>query len=175
MSYSVGVENSIRGESDMDIIALGNVSEIICIGFGRGDLFLEGINEAIRVRNIINGAVVSGMGTFDKCRMHFTTNPGLPPHDEFVELEGALELVSVHGLIVNGKPHLHMTVGDMKRTWAGHLEEGCRVLYLAEVAIARFENMPLVRVQSEHGIRELHRAYRGVKEHHEDAKTRRTA
>ncbi len=140
----------------MDIIAHGGVSEIICIGFARGDLFLEGINDAIRKHNIVHGAVISGMGTFDRCRMHFTTNPGLPPHDEFVELEGALELVSVHGLIVNGQPHLHMTVGDMSRTWAGHLEEGCRVLYLAEVAIARFESMPLVRRENEHRIRELH-------------------
>lgn len=142
----------------MDTIARGQVSEIICIGFARGDLFLEGINQAIRQHGIVHGAVISGMGTFDRCRMHFTTNPGLPPHDEFVELEGALELVSVHGLIVNGKPHLHMTVGDLNRTWAGHLEDGCRVLYLAEVAIARFEGMPLVRIEKEYGIRELTRA-----------------
>lgn len=142
----------------MDTIAHGRVSEIICVGFGRGDLFLEGIREAIEKHEIVQGAVVSGMGTFDRCRMHFTTNPGLPPHNEFVELEGALELVSVHGLIVNGQPHLHMTVGDMNRTWAGHLEDGCRVLYLAEVAIARFENMPLVRTTKEYGIRELHHA-----------------
>jgi len=98
------------------------------------------------------------MGTFDRCRMHFTTNPGLPPHDKFVELEGALELVSVHGMIVNGKPHLHMTVGDMQRTWAGHLEEGCRVLYLAEVVIARFRDLPLERSERQYGIRELIRS-----------------
>jgi len=142
----------------MDIIAQGRVTEIICVGFGRGDLFLEGICEAVRKQHIVHGAVISGMGTFDTCRMHFTTNPGLPPHDEFIELHGALELVSVQGLIVNGKPHLHMTVGDLKRTWAGHLEEGCRVLYLAEVAIARLEDMPLVRVENEYGIKELHHA-----------------
>ena len=142
----------------MDTIAHGRVSEIICVGFGRGDLFLEGIREAVEKYDIVQGAVVSGMGTFDRCRMHFTTNPGLPPHNEFVELEGALELVSVHGLIVNGQPHLHVTVGNMERTWAAHLEDGCRVLYLAEVAIARFENMPLVRTTKEYGIRELHHA-----------------
>ena len=142
----------------MNIIAKGDVSEIICLGFARGDYFLEGIVEAAKREKIVHGAVISGMGTFDKCRMHFTTNPGLPPHDEFVELEGALELVSVHGMIVNGKPHLHMTVGDMQRTWAGHLEEGCRVLYLAEVVIARFRDLPLERSERQYGIRELIRS-----------------
>jgi len=142
----------------MDIITNGRITEVICVGFARGDLFLEGICEAVRRHDIAHGVILSGMGTFDRCRMHFTTNPGLPPHDEIIEPGGALELVSVQGLIVDGTPHLHMTVGNLDRTWAGHLENGCRVLYLAEVAIGRLEGIPLVRETNQHGIRELHRA-----------------
>ena len=143
----------------METIAHGTISEVICIGFARGDLFLEGIRDAIVTHNIVNGVIISGFGTFSTTRMHFTTRAGLPPHDEFVKLpDRALELVSLHGMIVNGAPHIHMTVGDMERTWAGHLEDGCVVLYLAEVAIGRLTGMQMERTEREYGIRNLTRA-----------------
>ena len=88
--------------------------------------------------------------------MHYTTVTGLPPNDEFVEIsDRALELVSVHGLIVDSQPHIHMTVGDMERTWAGHLEDGCVVLYLAEVAIGRLDGVSLARVERIENIKNL--------------------
>ncbi len=143
----------------METIARGTISEVICIGFERGDLFLEGIRDAIATHNIVNGVIISGFGTFSTTRMHFTTRTGLPPHDEFVKLpDRALELVSLHGMIVDGMPHIHMTVGDMERTWAGHLEDGCVVLYLAEVAIGRLTGMQMERAEREYGIKNLIRA-----------------
>ncbi len=141
----------------MDVIANGSIAEVICIGFARGDMFLEGIRDAVERHEIENGVVLSGMGTFDRCRMHYTTVTTLPPNDEFIEIEGALELASVDGMIVQGVPHLHMTVGNMERTWAAHLEDGCRVLYLAEVVIGRLDGLPLERRSMDYGIKELHR------------------
>jgi uncharacterized protein len=140
----------------MDIIRGGQITEVISIGFARGDMFLEGIRHCIRECDIQHGVILSGMGTFDKCRVHYTTFNGLPPVDEFVEIEGALELVNITGHIVDGDPHLHCTVGDMDRTWAAHLEDGCRVLYLAEICIGRLDGMPMTREVKHHGIRELH-------------------
>ena len=140
----------------MDTIGGGSISEVICLGFERGDLFLEGIRDAIRENGIEHGVIISGFGTFSTTRMHYTTVTGLPPNDEFVEInDRALELVSVHGLIVNGQPHIHMTVGDMERTWAGHLEDGCVVLYLAEVAIGRLDGVSLSRVERIENIKNL--------------------
>ena len=140
----------------METIAHGNISEVICLGFARGDMFLEGIREAIAEHKIENGVIISGFGTFSDTRMHYTTRTGLPPNDEFLEItDRAMELVSLHGLIVDGKPHIHMTVGDMERTWAAHLEDGCKVLYLAEVAIGRLDGMALQRVEREHRIPNL--------------------
>ena len=142
----------------MDIITRGSVSEIICIGYSRGDYFLEGIRQAAKEHDIQHGVVISGMGTFDITRLHYTTRTDLPPHDEFITIEGALELTSVHGMIIDGQPHLHCTVGNQERSWAAHLEDGCRVLYLAEVAIARLDGIAMQRTTVEHGIKELHKA-----------------
>ena len=140
----------------MDTIGGGTVSEVICLGFERGDLFLEGIRDAIREHGIEHGVILSGFGTFSTTRMHYTTVTGLPPNDVFVEIDDrALELVSLHGLIVDGQPHIHMTVGDMERTWAGHLEDGCVVLYLAEVAIGRLDGVSLARVERIENIKNL--------------------
>jgi predicted DNA-binding protein with PD1-like motif len=41
----------------------------------------------------------------------------------------------------------------------GHLEPGCRVLYLAEIAIAKLDGIKLARTKNaETGINELHAA-----------------
>jgi hypothetical protein len=66
-----------------------------------------------------------------------------------------LEVSSIDGLIAGGVPHLHMVVSDHEKAYSGHLEEGCRVLYLAEVVIAELEAAGLHRVRDEKGINML--------------------
>jgi predicted DNA-binding protein with PD1-like motif len=56
-----------------------------------------------------------------------------------------LELSSIDGIIADGKPHLHAVVSDHKQAYSGHLEEGCRILYLAEIAILELKTIDLYR------------------------------
>jgi predicted DNA-binding protein with PD1-like motif len=51
--------------------------ELITIGMGPGELLLEGIQEAISKHDIKNGVVLSGIGTFKKCRFHYITGTGM--------------------------------------------------------------------------------------------------
>ncbi|MCL6614258.1 MAG: DNA-binding protein, partial [Firmicutes bacterium] len=63
---------------------------------------------------------------------------------------------AIQGLIIDGQPHLHAVVSDRERAYAGHLENGCRVLYLAEIAameLAGGEN--LQRRPDERGINKI--------------------
>ena len=53
---------------------------------------------------------------------------------------------AVQGIIADSEPHLHITVCEGRQTVAGHLEEGCVVMGVAEVAILRGEGVPLRRV-----------------------------
>lgn len=49
-------------------------------------------------------------------------------------------------MIAGGDPHLHVVVScGENEVYGGHLEEGCEVLYLAEVAILVFNEHRMAR------------------------------
>jgi predicted DNA-binding protein with PD1-like motif len=130
----------------MDVIDRLRVDQIFCVYMEYGDDFCECIEKVAREKGIRAGAVLSGVATFDRARIHHIAHTEFPPADKFVELEGPIELCSVDGIIADGKPHLHCTMalrGD--ELFAGHLERGCKVLYLAEAVVAKFSGRDLER------------------------------
>lgn len=56
---------------------------------------------------------------------------------DFLKFKGSIELASLQGVIASGEPHLHIAVCDENRITAGHLEDDCIVLTLAEIVILR--------------------------------------
>ena len=67
--------------------------------------------------------------------------------------QNPIELGSAQGLTINGEPHFHLTVSDSKRVYTGHMEPGCEVQYLAELAILELpKSFPLTRKLDEFGI-----------------------
>jgi hypothetical protein len=119
---------------------------LVTVGVAPGEMLLETIVEAVRKHDIRNGVVVSGIGTLETCHMHYITHTGFPPEDEFYTRQSPLELLSVSGIIAGGEPHLHVVVScGEDQVYAGHLEEGSRVLYLAEVAILKANALRMTR------------------------------
>jgi hypothetical protein len=137
-------------EAPMEAVKCGLTSEMILVRFDPGELLLEGLRELIRAEGIRTGLVVSGIGTLSDCRLHQSV-AGYPPnlmtrHQEYLELRGSYEIASIQGIIADGDPHLHITLSEGSHTVAGHLEDGCVVMTLAELAILRGEGAPVRRV-----------------------------
>ena len=133
----------------MEAVKCGLTSEMILVRFDPGERLLEGLRELIRTEGIRMGLVVSGIGTLSDCRLHQAI-AGYPPnlmtrHQEYLELKGSYEIASIQGIIADGEPHLHITLSEGHETIAGHLEEGCLVLTLAELAILRAQGEPVRR------------------------------
>ena len=101
----------------------------------RGEDLLKTIESVAQERKIFNGVVVSAIGTLESCRIHRVTSKGLPPEEEYVTIDGPLEVNSVDGIIANGKLHAHISVSNGKGTYGGHLEPGSPILYLAEIVL----------------------------------------
>ena len=121
-----------------------------------GDDLLGCVNDLIEKENIVNGAIVSGIGTFDHCVLHMVMTTSFPAVEHFEKWDDKpLELSSIDGIIANGMPHLHMVVSDHKFAYSGHVEPGCRILYLGELLIMEFEAEGLERVKNDRGINEL--------------------
>lgn len=121
-----------------------------------GDFLLESIKAVIAKENIRDAYIGSAIGTLDYCVMHMVMTTGYPPVEHFARWDDKpLEVTSIDGLIASGVPHLHMVVSDHEKAYSGHLEEGCRILYLGEVVIVELEGPGFQRVRNERGILKL--------------------
>jgi len=140
----------------MEVFPGGIVAEVIVLRLDRGEDVLDSLETLAKERGIHTGVVVSGIGTLERVRLHHITHTGYPPKDAFVEYEGPIELLSLQGIIADYLPHLHTCISIKENTYMGHLEPGCQVLYLAEVAVARLERVRLCRrPHPETGVNQL--------------------
>ncbi|HUJ21098.1 MAG TPA: PPC domain-containing DNA-binding protein [Bryobacteraceae bacterium] len=133
------------------------IAEIYRVRLDRDDLLLETIQQTIQKYGIADGAVLTAAGSLQECTFHRVKSLAEIPEDEFLTLHEPLEILNLDGLIANGEPHLHMTLSGAKGAVGGHLEKGCRVLYRAELTIARFSGPPLARKPNKAGVPILQR------------------
>lgn len=128
----------------------------VIIRLDQGDYVLESVNKVLEETGIKDGYVVSGIGTLDYCVLHMVMTTGYPPVEHFPKWnDKPLELVSIDGIIADGIPHLHAVVSDDNTAVAGHLEPGCRTLYLGEIVIQELKGQALERVENNKNINEL--------------------
>jgi hypothetical protein len=57
-----------------------------------------------------------------------------------------VEIVGMAGVIADYHVHCHLTLCDRRGAFGGHLEEGCRVLSLAEIAILKLGRLKMKRI-----------------------------
>lgn len=143
----------------MELFSGGRLTEIVIVRLDQGEDVLASLEKIAREREIHTGVVLSGIGTLDQATLHHITHTGYPPKDQIVHYEGPIELLSIDGIIADYTPHLHTCISIAEQTYMGHLEPGCRVLYLAEIAIARVDDLRLTRRKNpETSINQLARA-----------------
>lgn len=136
-----------------DIYKGAQVQEIYRIRLDRGDLLLETIQDAIKKNNIQDGAVLTAAGSLQECTYHRVKSVAAKAEDEFITVKGPIEILNVNGMIAAGETHLHMTLSSPdKGVFGGHIENGCRVLYRAEITLAKFSGMALARKPNKDGI-----------------------
>lgn len=132
-------------------------SKLHILRLDAGDYLLESIQSMIERENIRNAFVVSGIGTLDYCVLHMVMTTSYPAVEHFERWENKpLELSSIDGIIADGVPHLHMVVSDHEKAYSGHLELGCRCLYLSEIVIQEIDELCLIRKRNDRGINILH-------------------
>ena len=129
-----------------------HIQEIYRVRLDRGDLLLESIIETIRANHIQDGAVLTAAGSLSECTYHRVKSLAAKAEDQFITVKAPMEILNINGLIADGEPHLHLTLSSRGGAFGGHLEKGCRVLYRAELTIAKFDGTALARKPNENGI-----------------------
>ena len=137
----------------MKLFDAGAIKRTIVIGMQRGDDVLKCIQYAIKEYNIVQGAVLSGIGGLNTLSYHYVPDFADVPNNQFVSVDAPWELTSLQGTIVQGVEHIHVTACDDKgHTVGGHLEPGNIVLYVAEVVIVEFESGDFCRRADQFGL-----------------------
>ena len=119
----------------------------------RDALLLESIMDVIKQKNIRDGHVTVTAGSVQECSYHWVTSTAKKPDNAFKTVKGPFEILNAGGIIADGEPHIHITLSSPRRgAFGGHLEKGCRILYLGEVTITRYSGPALTRKRNENGI-----------------------
>jgi predicted DNA-binding protein with PD1-like motif len=113
-----------------------NASRFVALRLDPGEDVLLSLRAAVEEQRIRNAAILSGVGSLDRYHFHVVRTTNMPPGNTFVRGEGAFDILTVNGLVVDGAVHAHITFSNTELAMGGHLEEGCRVLTFAVIVMA---------------------------------------
>lgn len=129
------------------------IDEVYRVRLDRGDLLLESLLEIIRKYDIQDGALLTAAGSLSECTFHGVATLAEKPEQKFTTRKGPMEILNINGIIAGGEPHFHMTLSDPSGpAFGGHLEKGCKVLYRAELTIAKFSGVKVARLPNKAGV-----------------------
>jgi predicted DNA-binding protein with PD1-like motif len=111
-------------------------SRFVALRLDPGEDVLLSLRAAVEEQGIWDAAILSGVGSLDRYHFHVVRTTNMPPGNTFVQGEGPFDILTVTGLVVDGKVHAHITFSNTELAMGGHLEEGCRVLTFAVVVMA---------------------------------------
>ena len=140
----------------MKVFTGKKTGRIFFIRIDEGDDVAESINTFIADNKVVNGIVTSAIGTLSSAVVHYITTTNYPSSNNFIRLtDRPIEVNSVGGLIVDGVAHLHTVISDGERVISGHLEPGCKSLYLFEMAVIEVEDIDVTRKPNQHNKKQL--------------------
>lgn len=124
----------------------GRAGRVVVARLAYGDALLESLQEICRRERIRNGVILTGFGSLIDISVTGVLGPQFPPR-RFYDLRRprGVEIIAMSGVIADYHVHCHVVLCDRTRAFGGHLEPGCRVLSLAEIAIMRVDGVKLAR------------------------------
>ena len=134
------------------VFGAAQVQEVYRMLLDRDALLLESILDVIHQKDIHDGYVSVTSGSVQECTYHYVTSTALQAKNAYKTVKGPFEILNAGGIIADGEPHIHITLSSPKGAFGGHLEKGCRILYLGEVTLFKYTGQPLTRKDNEHGI-----------------------
>ncbi|HEY3411949.1 MAG TPA: PPC domain-containing DNA-binding protein [Armatimonadota bacterium] len=112
------------------------LGRVVLVRMDPGEDVLTALRAAVEREGIRNGVILSGVGSLNAFNVHVVGVPSLPTCDVFVHGDGAYDILTLAGTVIEGRVHAHITFSDTEKAYGGHLEEGCRVLTFAVAVLA---------------------------------------
>ena len=112
------------------------IRRIIMVRINPGEDILLGLRQAVKEHDIRNAAILTGFGSVRQSHFHVVMSNDLPPAESYPKSTQPLDVVTVGGLIIDGRVHAHIDLSDERNGFGGHLEEGCLALTFTVIALA---------------------------------------
>ena len=129
------------------MIARGaRAGRIVVVRLAYGDRLLECLQEICRREKIRNGVILTGFGSLTDVSVTGVLGPRFPPRRFFNRRRPrGVEILAMAGVIADYHVHCHLVLATRAGAFGGHLEPGCRVMSLAEIALMRVDGIKLAR------------------------------
>lgn len=110
------------------IIQTTNFKRIILLRLNPGEDLLLSLGRMVEKKGIQSAVILGGFGSVSQYHFHVVDNAELPPRDVFPKEDIPCDILTLTGLIIDGRVHAHITLSTKEKAIGGHLEEGCRAL-----------------------------------------------
>lgn len=136
---STNPADDARPSSDRvpEVYALdATIQRIVVLRFKYGADLLAGLQQMVKQEKIRNAVILSAFGSVRNYQVHQVGNRDLPPRDVFVKNPSApADIVSMSGVVAEGRVHPHITLANPDKAFGGHLEPGTNVFTFAVVTL----------------------------------------
>jgi predicted DNA-binding protein with PD1-like motif len=124
----------------------GRPGSVVVVRLAYGEDLLGSLTDICKREKIRNGVVLTGFGSLTDVTVTGVVGPAFPPRRFYtLRRPRGVEILAISGVIADYHVHVHMALCDRTRAFGGHLEPGCRILSLAEIAIMRVDGLKLAR------------------------------
>ncbi len=121
------------------------VQKVFVLRVDPGEDVLGSIRSFVQEAGIRQAIVLGGYGTLAAYHLHWVTHNRIPTDNAFGRGEGGIEILAMNGLVVDGEPHIHVTLSTIDGAFGGHMEPGCTAYVLCEVFFAEVSGVALSR------------------------------
>ena len=122
-----------------------SVERIHILRVDPGEDVLLAVRTFIAESGLRQAVVMGGYGTMVAHHLHWVVHNRIPTDNTFGRGEGGIEILSMNGLVVEGEPHIHITLATQAGAYGGHLEEGCIAYVVCEIFLAEVSGVDLSR------------------------------
>ena len=98
---------------------------------------LAGLEKMVKQEKIRNAVILAGAGSVRGYQVHQVSNRDFPSKNMLVKNPTQpADIIGMSGYIIEGKPHVHMTMATPDHAFGGHLEPGTSVFTFGIVTLA---------------------------------------
>jgi len=113
-----------------------SVQRVVVLRFKFGTDLLAGLQRMVKEEKIRNAVILSGFGSVRNFQVHQVSNREMPPKDVYVKNPSApADIISMSGMVAEGRVHPHITLANADKAFGGHLEPGTNVFTFAVVTL----------------------------------------